>query len=151
MSVWSLQDKILDVQIVELDEGTKARNRAFQERLDEIWRSTNGFEAKLRTEAKEAVETILNMKDQYQMHIDNFNNSLQAEINAIFDKVDLEIIPSEISRVDVIDANLDEFIKKTVPAAIERQSGEVPTKHLKSRKRKNEKGNTSPSTSFEQY
>jgi hypothetical protein len=30
--------------------------------LDEIWRSTSGYEAKLRTEAKEAVETILNMK-----------------------------------------------------------------------------------------
>ena len=115
----------MDVQIIELDEGTKARNRAFQERIDDIWRSTSGWEAKLRTEAKEAVETILNMKDEYQRHLDKFNNSLQAEINAIFDKVDNELIPSEISRVDVIDANLDEFVKVTVPAAIERQSGEV--------------------------
>jgi hypothetical protein len=119
------EDKVLDVQIVELDIGTKARNRAFQERLDEIWRSTSGWEAKLRTEAKEAVETILNMKDEYQMHIDKFNASLQAEIHSIFDKVDKELIPAEINRIDVIDANLDVFVKTTVPAAIERQSGEV--------------------------
>lgn len=93
--------------------------------MDEVWRSTAGFEAKLRTEAKEAVETILNMKDNYQNHIDKWNQSLQDEINAIFDKVDREIIPSEDKRVDVIDASLDVFIKETVPAAIERQSGEV--------------------------
>lgn len=120
-----MQDKILDGQIVELDEGTKARNRAYQDRIDEVWRSTAGFEAKLRTEAKEAVESILNMKDDYQNHIDKWNRELQAEINSIFDKVDNELIPEQSARVDVIDANLDVFVKQTVPAAIERQSGEV--------------------------
>lgn len=113
------------MQIVQLDEGTKARNRAYQDRIDEVWRSTAGFEAKLRTEAKEAVETILNMKENYQNHIDKWNHSLQAEINGIFDKLDNELIPKEKSRVDVIDSDLDIFVKATVPAAIERQSGEV--------------------------
>lgn len=115
----------MDVQIVELDQGTKARNRAYQDRIDEVWRSTAGFEAKLRTEAKEAVETILNMKDDYQNHIDKWNAELQAEINGIFDKVDYELIPEQAARVNVIDANLEIFVKETVPAAIERQSGEV--------------------------
>lgn len=113
------------MQIVELDEGTKARNRAYQDRIDEVWRSTAGFEAKLRTEAKEAVETILNMKDDYQNHIDKWNRELQAEINSIFDKVDNELIPEQSARVDVIDENLAIFVKDIVPAAIERQSGEV--------------------------
>lgn len=113
------------MQIVELDEGTKARNRAYQDRIDEVWRSTAGFEAKLRTEAKEAVETILNMKDDYQNHIDKWNRELQAEINSIFDKVDNELIPEQRARVDVIDENLAIFVKDIVPAAIERQSGEV--------------------------
>lgn len=90
-----------------------------------MWRSTAGFEAKLRTEAKEAVETILNMKENYQNHIDEWNASLQAEINGIFDKLDNELLPVESARVDVIDSNLDVFIKSTVPDAIERQSGEV--------------------------
>jgi alpha-acetolactate decarboxylase len=115
----------LDGQILELDQGTKARNRAFQERLDEVWRSTAGFEAKLRTEAKEAVETILNMKENYQNHIDKWNLALQSEINGIFDKLDNELLPEQSARVDVIDSNLDVFVKDTVPAAIERQSGEV--------------------------
>jgi alpha-acetolactate decarboxylase len=115
----------LDGQILELDQGTKARNRAFQERLDEVWRSTAGFEAKLRTEAKEAVETILNMKENYQNHIDKWNLALQSEINGIFDKLDNELLPEQSARVDVIDSNLDVFVKDAVPAAIERQSGEV--------------------------
>jgi hypothetical protein len=115
----------LDGQILELDQGTKARNRAFQERLDEVWRSTAGFEAKLRTEAKEAVETILNMKENYQNHIDKWNLALQSEINGIFDKLDNELLPEQGARVDAIDSNLDVFVKDTVPAAIERQSGEV--------------------------
>jgi alpha-acetolactate decarboxylase len=115
----------LDGQILELDQGTKARNRAFQERLDEVWRSTAGFEAKLRTEAKEAVETILNMKENYQNHIDKWNLALQSEINGIFDKLDNELLPEQSARVDAIDSNLDVFVKDTVPAAIERQSGEV--------------------------
>jgi len=119
------EDKILDVQIVELDEGTKARNRAFQKRLDEIWASTSGWEAKLRTEAKEAVETIMNMKDDYQKHINKFNQSLQDEINSIFDKVDAELIPAELARIDTIEKDADFFVRDTVPAAIERQSGEV--------------------------
>lgn len=90
-----------------------------------MWRSTAGFEAKLRTEAREATETILNMKENYQNHIDKWNAALQAEINGIFDKLDNELLPAESTRVDVIDANLDVFVKTTVPAAIERQSGEV--------------------------
>jgi hypothetical protein len=35
------------------------------------------------------------------------------------------LLPAESARVDAIDANLDVFVKTTVPAAIERQSGEV--------------------------
>lgn len=65
------------------------------------------------------------MKESYQNHIEKWNADLQAEINGIFDRVDNELLPEQSARVDVIDANLDVFIKETVPAAIERQSGEV--------------------------
>lgn len=119
------QDKLLDGQISELDQGTRARNRAFQERLDEIWRATSAFDAKLRKEGQEAVESILNMKEKYQAHIEKWNTDLQAEIYSIFDRVDNELLPEQSARVDVIDASLDVFIKETVPTAIERQSGEV--------------------------
>lgn len=120
-----IQDKSLDVNIVDLNDGTKARNRAFQERLDEIWRETANWDTKLKTEAKDAVETILNMKDSYQNHINNFRFSIKQEINSIFDKIDNEIIPSESHRVDVIENDLAVFIKETVPDRIEKQSGEV--------------------------
>jgi hypothetical protein len=71
------------------------------------------------------VETILNMKENYQNHIDKWNLALQSEINGIFDKLDNELLPEQSARVDAIDSNLDVFVKDTVPAAIERQSGEV--------------------------
>lgn len=59
------QDQNLNLNINELDIGTRARNKAYQDRIDEVWRSTAGWEAKLRTEAKEAMETILNLKVCY--------------------------------------------------------------------------------------
>jgi hypothetical protein len=120
-----LQDKSLDLNLGELDLGTKARNRAFQDRLDEVWHSTEGWEAKLKIEAKEAVETILNLKDDYQKHLDNLSRSLQEEINSIYDKYDLEMIVKESSRVDVIEKNVELFFMTVVPATIEQQSGEV--------------------------
>ena len=52
------EDKDLDGNLVILDEGTRARNRAYQERLDEVWRSTAGWEGKLRVERQEAEESI---------------------------------------------------------------------------------------------
>lgn len=115
----------MDQNIHELDQGTRARNRAFQERLDEVWSHSQTWEAKLKTEAKEAVETILNLKDQYQHHLDEFLINIKKEIHGIFDKMDKEILPTESARVDVIEKNLDVFIKETVPQTIERQSGEV--------------------------
>lgn len=131
-NTWSLsylvtltQDVYLDSNISELDAGTRARNRAFQERLDEIWKSAHTWEAKLRIEAQEAVETILNMKEEYQKHVDEFSFSIKAQINSIYDKIDKETIPSEVQRIDVIEKDLDYFIKETVPTTIEKQSGEV--------------------------
>ena len=59
------EDKLLNKQLIELDEGTRARNRLFQQRLDDIWHSSATFEAKLKVESKEAMETILNLKDNF--------------------------------------------------------------------------------------
>jgi hypothetical protein len=115
----------LDLNLGELDLGTKARNRAFQDRLDEVWFSTEGWEAKLKTEAKEAVETILNLKDDYQKHLDNLAKSLHEEINLIYDKFDLEMVVKESGRVDTIEKDVDMFFRKVVPVTIEQQSGEV--------------------------
>jgi hypothetical protein len=119
------EDYSLDSNLYELDQGTKARNRAFQERLDEVWKLTSGWEAKLKLESREAVESILNLKDTYEAHVEKFRFSIKDEINSIFDKIDKEILPSESSRIDEIKKNLGFFINETVPQTIERQSGEV--------------------------
>lgn len=119
------QDEFLDDNLLELDEGTKARNREFQRRLDEIWQSASQYEARLRVEAREAVESILHLKDEYDVHIQEFSSNMQREIKSIFDKFDDVVLPAESSRVDVIEERLDIFIKQTVPATIEAQSGEV--------------------------
>jgi hypothetical protein len=119
------EDTSLDQNMVELDVGTKARNRAFQARLDEVWSQTAGWEAKLRTEGREAVETITQLREDYQKQCDAYLKKMLAEIHATFDKYDSELIPKEAARVDVIEFNKDHFVKVIVPAAIEKQSGEV--------------------------
>jgi len=118
-------DHELDLNLAVLDTGTKARNRAFQERLDEVWSSTKGYDAKLRVEAREATETILNIREEYQRQVDSFSSQLQREIHAAFDKIDNELYPVQTERLEEVRRGVDVFVKDTVPAAIERQSGEV--------------------------
>lgn len=115
----------MDHNLVELDEGTRARNRAFQIRLDEIWQSTHSFSAKLKVEGQEAVESIMHMKDEYEIHLQTFIDGLKEEVNDIFDVFDKKVLPAESARVDVIEQSLDVFVKVTVPSTIEAQSGEV--------------------------
>ena len=66
------EDYELNVNLKVLDEGTRARNRAFQERLDEVWSQTSGWEARLRTEEKEAEETIIELRQRYEKHTKDF-------------------------------------------------------------------------------
>ena len=87
-------DDLLDSRQKELDESTKARNREFQDRLDEVWKSTNGYEGVLKIECKEAAESILDIKEKYEKAIAEFDKLLQSEISAVFDKFDNELIMS---------------------------------------------------------
>lgn len=119
------EDDLLNNNLVELDVGTKARNRAFQTRLDEIWSQTAGWEAKLKTEAREAAESMSKIREDYGQQMDLFLQTLLSEMNAAFDRYDCELIPRESKRVDVIEASLNVFVKEIVPAEVERQSGEV--------------------------
>lgn len=118
-------DDLLDSRQRELEESTKARNRSFQDRLDDVWKSTAGYEGILKVEAKEATETILDLKDKYQRAIDDFDALLEKEITDAFDKIDNEMIPVQEKRRDVIEEGVNVFVNETVPANIERQSGEV--------------------------
>lgn len=118
-------DTALNNNLQVLEVGTKARNRAFQERLDDVWASTKGYDAKMRTEAKDATETILNIREQYQQQIDSFSALLQVEIHAAFDRIDKELYPAETVRLTAVEAGVDIFVKETVPNAIEQQSGVV--------------------------
>lgn len=118
-------DDLLDSRQKELEEGTKARNREFQDRLDEVWKSMGGYEGTLKLECKEAAGSILDIKEKYEKAIAEFDKLLQSEITAVFDKFDNNLIPVQESRRDVIESNVDIFVKEIVPANIERQSGEV--------------------------
>jgi len=118
-------DDLLDARQRELEQSTIERNRGFQDRLDEVWKSTMGYEGILKVEAKEAAESILDMKDKYSKVLVAFDVQLQDEIAAAFDKVDNELLPVQTKRRDVIEEGVDIFVNDTVPANIERQSGEV--------------------------
>lgn len=118
-------DELLNSNLEVLESGTRARNRAFQERLDDVWASTKGYDAKLRVETKDAAESILNIREAYQLQIDAFSALLQTEITAAFDKIDAELLPAQTTRVVNVTKGVDVFVSETVPSAIEQQSGVV--------------------------
>lgn len=93
--------------------------------MDEIWSTTSSWEARLRTEAQESVESIVQLKDKYNEEMLRFAQSVTQEINGIFDEFNNEFLPRELKRVDGIEEHLSVFIKETVPSRIEAQSGEV--------------------------
>ena len=119
------EDQNLDLNLVELDKGTKAKNRAFQDRLDDVWNDIAGWEAKLKKESCDAFETITSMRDEYEKHIEKFTLSLLDEIKSVYNKFDDDLLPLEDRRIDKIENDTNLFVNKTVPDAIERQSGEV--------------------------
>jgi hypothetical protein len=118
-------DDTLDSNQVVLDKGTRARNRAFQERLDEVWESTKGYDGLLQIEAREAGESILDIREKYQKAIDVFNRNLQEDIRVVFDRLDNELYPVQTERLEVVRKGVDVFVNETVPENIEKQSGEV--------------------------
>jgi len=122
------EDQNLDSNNVELDAGTKARNRAFQEKLDEVWSQTTGWEARLRTEAKEAEESIVAMRAKYQRHVDSFESTLQMELSTAFNRIDNELVPPQVKRIDVIQEGNDDYFQRVIPDAIEQQTGIIAKK-----------------------
>jgi hypothetical protein len=119
------EDQNLNRNIGDLQEGTKARNRVFQKRIDNIWDDTEIWEAKLKTEAREAVETITNMRDEYQLHMDEFTAQLQSEIKTVFDNIDNKLVIDQQERLQKVGDKLSHFVTKTAPAGIDNTSGEV--------------------------
>lgn len=118
-------DDTLDRNQVVLDKGTRARNREFQERLNAVWESTKGYDGLLQIEAREAGESILDIREKYQKAIDVFNRNLQEDIRLVFDKLDNDLYPVQTERLDVVRKGVDVFVNETVPENIEKQSGEV--------------------------
>jgi hypothetical protein len=87
------EDQNLDLNLVELDKGTKAKNRAFQDRLDDVWNGIAGWEEKLKKESCDAFETITSMRDEYEKHIEKFTLSLLDEIKSVYNKFDDDLLP----------------------------------------------------------
>lgn len=122
------KDVRLDSNNVILDEGTKARNRAFQEKLDAVWSQTTGWEARLRTEAKEAEESINAMRMKYQKEVTRFDKQLQLELEEAFDRIDDTLIPPQHERLTKIDESQDDYFHRIVPDTIEQQTGIIAKK-----------------------
>lgn len=118
------EDKNLNRNLGELEEGTRARNREFQRRLNEVWSQTSGWEAKLVTEEKEAEESINHIKMEYQRHMKEFETNFLSDVRKSFKDIDDLTVPQN-DRVTAFSKDLNFFFKETVPQTIEAQSGEV--------------------------
>lgn len=119
------EDKNLNRNLGELEEGTRARNREILRRLNEVWSQTSGWEAKMLTEEKEAEESALQIRREYERHISDFHDQFSSDVRKTFRHIDDELLPIQINRVLEQEKSLDYFVKTTVPQTIEAQSGEV--------------------------
>ena len=97
----------------------------FENRLNEVWDMSHIWEARLKTEKEEAIDSIAALKSEYQSHLDKFKNSMLSEITKTFNRFDNDLYPIEEKRVNVIEKDYKYYFANTVPAAIEAQSGEV--------------------------
>ena len=89
---------------------------------------TTDWESKLKVEATEAEESIVNMKNDYQRHIDEFNKLVLEEVKESFDHIDNDLVPVAPAHLDKMDASLDKYVTKTVPNNIEALIGEISRK-----------------------
>jgi hypothetical protein len=118
------EDNNLNINFSSLEESTKLRNRTFQDRLDAVWSLTTGWEAKLRAEAKEASDTITDLREEYTLHFEKNTADLLKEINDSFDKLD-NLYEKEDTHLVKIDEDREAFVKVTVPDSIETTTGAI--------------------------
>ena len=123
--IFEKEDSNLISNLGELEEGTRARNRENERRLNEVWSMISGWEAKLLTEKREAEESITQLRNEYQKHINTFKADILRDVHDIFDNIDNNLIPPQNNRVTAQQEDVDHFIYETVPSTIEKQSGEV--------------------------
>ncbi|KAJ1460639.1 hypothetical protein M885DRAFT_458759 [Pelagophyceae sp. CCMP2097] len=127
-SVISEQETALDSNISVLEVSTRSRNRELQQHLEAIDARGRRFEAQLRVEAEDRLRAV----EALQQHFDDgLARGLKAEedgLMAIMESFHGTLIPAQEARMAASAAEIDVFVKETVPTVIDRQSGIVARK-----------------------
>lgn len=65
------------------------------------------------------------MQREYEKHLQRFEEEFLADVERTFRKIDVELIPPQVDRIQAQEESVEFFVTKVVPQTIENQSGEV--------------------------
>lgn len=108
-----------------LEEGTRARNREFQEHLDAIKARARRWEAKLEEEMAHRDAAHAEIKAAAEASITTAYAEVDTKVRAAFDHFDAHSIPPLEERCQVLVDGFDRFENQTVPKMIDELQGAV--------------------------
>jgi hypothetical protein len=122
------QDASLVETAVDLEEGTKRRNRELHEKLYAIEKRGVHWEEKLHAEMAERDLKHAELLRQFQENLTDASTREEAALMAMIEKFHGEVIPVQEQRMADEEEEVRKFVHETVPAVIDRQSGIIGRK-----------------------
>lgn len=119
------QEKVLEGELLALEQGTKQRNLEFYTSLDGVEEYGKKWEVKLREEEREQREMH---KQLVTMFEDMLDATIFAEKKALVSDIErfhTEKIPPQELRMGTSEHGVEVFVGETIPAVVDRQSGIV--------------------------
>jgi hypothetical protein len=65
------------------------------------------------------------LQREYGKHLQKFEDEFLADVEKAFRKIDVDLIPPQVDRIQAQEESIDHFVTKVVPQTIDNQSGEV--------------------------
>jgi len=108
-------------KLVDLEEGTRARNRDFYEQTDKFKERTQRWEAKLTTETVERNEAHQSVLDSFQVLLHTEMAKIETKIHDMYAGYHDSLIPVQEAHQDRVEEFVEHFVNVTAPEVIERE------------------------------
>ena len=127
------QEHELNSELVNLEEGTRKRNREFKRRMDAIETRQRTYMGVLEDETRNRDKEHEGVVDAIRTKLENMEKAVTEKIEDDFSVFHRELIPVPEQRMTDIEADFEHFVHVTVPKAIDECSGIIARKVEKAR------------------
>lgn len=125
------QETRLQKELLHLEDGTRAKNKQFEEQLDAISRQAATWREKLDRECAEAKDAIEQLQANCDIAAKEILQSLDDYLHEKFNVVPTQLIPPRLKQLDNMTADTSDFFKRQVPELVESQTGAVTRRLMK--------------------